>query len=36
MILDGVVGAAGKVLGDLGPLIAEFGVQLDELAVLFN
>ena len=34
MVLDGVVGAAGQVLGDLGPPVAELLVQLvDELVL---
>ena len=34
MVLDGVIGAAGQVLGDLGPPVAKLLVQLvDELVL---
>ena len=34
VVLDGVVAAAGQVLGDLGPAVAHAGVQLVEELVL--
>ena len=35
-VLDHVVGAPGKMLGDLGPFVAEFSVEFFDLFVLFE